>query len=58
MAVIDVSVQTVVTALVPLRETVLDPLFAPKFRPVMTTADPTGPEFGEMLDMEFTCASA
>jgi hypothetical protein len=46
-----VEVQLVDVAAVPLKVTVLVPRVAPKFVPVIVTAAPAAPEFGERLVM-------
>ncbi len=46
---IDVALQLVGVATVPLKLTVLDPCVAPKFVPVIVTEAPTAPEFGDRL---------
>lgn len=51
VATIDVALQLVVVAVVPLNFTVLVPLVAPKFAPVMVTDAPTAPEVGDRLVM-------
>jgi hypothetical protein len=48
-ATIEVAVQFVGTAAVPLNVTVLVPCVVPKFVPVMVTAVPDAPEFGDKL---------
>jgi hypothetical protein len=49
VATIDVALQLVVVAVVPLNFTVLVPFVAPKFVPVMVTDAPTAPEVGERV---------
>jgi hypothetical protein len=51
---IEVALQLVGVALVPLKVTALVPWVEPKFVPVMVTAVPTAPDVGEMLRVEFT----
>src|SRR5678815_5655439 len=48
---IDVALQLVGVAVVPLNVTVLVPCVAPKFVPVIVTEVPTGPEVGDRLVM-------
>src|SRR5438034_7203832 len=48
---IDLSVQLVADATVPLNATVLLPRLGPKLLPVMVTEVPTAPEFGERLEI-------
>jgi hypothetical protein len=47
----DVALQLDGVAAVPLKVTVLVPCVDPKFVPVIVTDVPTGPEFGERLEM-------
>lgn len=50
-ATIDVELQLLGVANIPLKVTVLEPCVLPKFAPVIVTEVPTGPEFGERLVM-------
>src|SRR5947208_10017433 len=50
-ATIEVALQLVGVAAVPLKVTVLLPWVAPKFEPAMVTEVPTGPEVGDRLVM-------
>src|SRR5260370_20729848 len=50
-ATIDVALQLVGVAAVPLHLTVLEPCVAPKFLPVIVTDAPTAPEVGDRLVM-------
>ncbi len=51
-ATIEVALQLVTVAAVPLNVTVLEPCAAPKFVPVIATVVPTTPEAGEMLPID------
>ena len=48
---IDVALQLVIVAVVPLNCTVLEPWVEPKFVPVIVTAAPTAPDVGDKLVM-------
>src|SRR5207249_11037827 len=57
-ATIDVALQLVGVAAVPLKVTVLLPWVAPKFEPAMVTEVPTPPEVGDRLVMLGTVVEA
>ena len=52
VAAIDVALQLVIVAWVPLNVNVLVPWVSPKFVPVMVTEAPTAPEVGDKLTIE------
>ena len=51
-ATIEVALQLVGVALVPLKVTVLEPCVAPKFAPEIVTEVPTAPEVGDKFVIE------
>src|SRR5947208_14129809 len=57
-ATIEVALQLIGVAAVPLKVTVLLPWVAPKFEPAMVTEVPTGPEVGDRLVMLGTVVEA